>query len=74
MATKKKNSKHHSNGNRPRNHSRPITARGGTDALVRPVERSSTSSLNQHLRTYSIPDLRQEHPNLTVRQVTEKSG
>src|SRR6202044_3600682 len=72
MATKKKNSKHHSNGNRPRNHSRSTTAGGGTDALVRPVERSSTSSLNQHLRTYSVPDLRQDHPNLTVRQVTEK--
>src|SRR6202050_2323502 len=70
MATKKKNSKHHSNGNRPRHHSVPTTAGGGTDALVRPVERSSTSSLNQHLRTYSVPDLRQEHPNLTITQST----
>jgi TPP-dependent pyruvate/acetoin dehydrogenase alpha subunit len=55
MAIKKKsNTKHKSNGNRPRNgasRSKPTT----TD-----------------LRTYSIPDLRLEHPDLSVRQITEK--
>jgi len=72
MAIKRKNSKSSTNGNRPRNGSRATTTRGGTDALVRPVERSSTGSPNQHLRTYSIPDFRLERPNLSVRQITEK--
>jgi pyruvate dehydrogenase E1 component alpha subunit/2-oxoisovalerate dehydrogenase E1 component alpha subunit len=74
MAIKKKNStsKPNSNGSRPRNGSRTTTTRGAADAPVRQIERSSTPSPNQHLRTYSIPDFRQEHPNLTVRQAIEK--
>ena len=42
MAIKKKNSKHSSNGNRPRNGARAASARVGADPLVRPAERSST--------------------------------
>jgi TPP-dependent pyruvate/acetoin dehydrogenase alpha subunit len=74
MAIKKKKStsKHSSNGNRPRNGSRTATGHVGTAAPGRSVERSSTGSPDQHLRTYSIPDLRLEHPNLSVRQAIEK--
>jgi TPP-dependent pyruvate/acetoin dehydrogenase alpha subunit len=74
MAIKKKKStsKHSSNGNRPRNGQRTTATRGAADAPVRRVERSSTDSPDQHLRTYSITDQRLERPNLTVRQVTEK--
>jgi pyruvate dehydrogenase E1 component alpha subunit/2-oxoisovalerate dehydrogenase E1 component alpha subunit len=51
MAIKKKsNSKHSSNGHRPRN----------------------GSSQQAGVRTYSIPDMRLEHPDLTVRQRIEK--
>jgi len=70
MGNNKKKSKSSSNGYRPRN----ARNRGGADALVRPVERSSTATPDQHLRTYSIPDLCLEHPNFTVRQITEKDG
>jgi len=74
MAIKKKKStsKPSSNGNRPRNGARITTAHVATAALGRRVERSSTSSPGPHLRTYSIPDLRQEHPNLSVHQAIEK--
>jgi TPP-dependent pyruvate/acetoin dehydrogenase alpha subunit len=74
MAIKKKKStsKHSSNGNRPRNGQRATTTHGAADAPVRRGERNSAGSPNQHLRTYSIPDLRLEHPNLTVHQSTEK--
>jgi TPP-dependent pyruvate/acetoin dehydrogenase alpha subunit len=68
---KKSNAKPRSNGNRSRNGSRATTTHVGAGALVRPVERSSTGSPNQH-RTYNIPDFRQEHPNLSVRQTIEK--
>jgi hypothetical protein len=71
---KKKSSKPSSNGNRPRNGSRPGNARVGTGAPARPVEQSSTGSPSHHIRTYSIPDTRQEHPNLSIRQHTEKDG
>src|SRR5580704_4159069 len=69
---KKSNAKPRSNGNRSRNGSRATTTHVGAGALVRPVERSSTGSPNQHHRTYNIPDFRQEHPNLSVRQTIEK--
>ena len=36
--------------------------------------RSAAAKYISDLRTYSIPDLRQEHPNLSVRQHTEKDG
>src|SRR5579863_3430120 len=72
MAIKKKNSKHNSNG--ARNGSRATTSRVGTGTVARPVEQSSTGSPNQHLRTYSIPDLRLEHPDLSVRQVVVKEN
>ena len=70
MAIKKNKSS--SNGNHSRNGSQSTTTRGAADAPVRRIERSSTGSPGQHLRTYSIPDTRLEHPNLSVRQHTEK--
>jgi TPP-dependent pyruvate/acetoin dehydrogenase alpha subunit len=73
MAIKKKShAKSTSNSKRPKSAKRPTTARGAGGAPARPVELSSTVSSNQHLRTYSIPDFRQEHPNLSVRQAIEK--
>src|SRR5579862_3705429 len=82
MGNNKKKSKASHNGNRPRNGSKATTAHVrtadvrtvhvGTAALGRSVERSSTGSPGQHLRTYSIPDLRLEHPTFTVTQQTEK--
>ena len=64
MAIKKKNSKSSSNGNRPRNGaSRSSAAR--RDGRGRP-------SLQEDLRTYSIPDTRLEHPDLSVSQRIEK--
>src|SRR5579863_7408891 len=58
MAIRKKKSvsKPGTNGNRPRNGS----------------SRSSKSTVNSDLRTYSIPDTRLEHPDLSVRQHMEK--
>src|SRR5450432_3028507 len=60
MAIKKKKSvsKPGPNGNRPRN---------GASRLAK-------STANSDLRTYFIPDLRLEHPNLSVRQSTEEDG
>ncbi len=52
--------------------SKPSTAHVGTAAIGCPAKRSSAES--KHLRTYSIPDLRLEHPNFTVHQTTEKDG
>ncbi len=72
MGNNKKQSKQESNGNRPRNGAKATTAHVGTAALGRSVERSSTGSPGQHLRTYSIPDYRLEHPDFTVRQRIEK--
>src|ERR1700756_2407825 len=77
MGNNKKKSKASSNGNRPRNGSGASkghvgTAHVGTAALGRSVEPSSTGSPGQHLRTYSIPDFRLEHPNFTVHQHIEK--
>ena len=82
MAIKKNKSRARasSNGNRPRNGSGTAKGRVGTTvpgknhvattAPGRPAERNST----QTLRTYSIPDLRLEHPNFTGKQATEKIG
>ena len=73
MGNNKKKSKASHNGNRPRNGaSSPGKNHVATAAPGRRVERSSTSSPNQHLRTYSIPDYRLERPNFTVRQRVEK--
>src|ERR1700756_2268982 len=77
MGNNKKKSKASSNGNRPRNGSGASkghvgTAHVGTAALGRSVEPSSTGSPGQHLRTYSIPDFRLEHPNFTVHQHIER--
>src|SRR6266567_1888317 len=63
MGNKKAKLKSSSNGNPQRN------GRMGTVASGRPDKEISG---NTHLRTYSIPDLRLEHPNFTVRQLTEK--
>jgi pyruvate dehydrogenase E1 component alpha subunit/2-oxoisovalerate dehydrogenase E1 component alpha subunit len=67
MGTKKTKTKTSSNGSHPRN------GRVGTAASGRRVERRSTGSPEQHLRTYSIPDYRLEHPAFTVRRTVEKS-
>jgi pyruvate dehydrogenase E1 component alpha subunit/2-oxoisovalerate dehydrogenase E1 component alpha subunit len=76
MANKKTKSKHSPNGGRPSNAARASNARGGTAALTRSVGRSSTKNDNNSdtssLRTYSIPDLRLEHPDFTVHQAVEK--
>jgi TPP-dependent pyruvate/acetoin dehydrogenase alpha subunit len=57
MGTKKTKRKHSSNGNRPRNGS---------------ARSHSKPAANTDLRTYPVPDLRLEHPDLTVRQAIEK--
>jgi pyruvate dehydrogenase E1 component alpha subunit/2-oxoisovalerate dehydrogenase E1 component alpha subunit len=70
MTIKKKNSKHSSNGNRSRNGApkskSPLLAKAARNGA--PKSSSSASDL----RTYSIPDLRLEHPNFTVHQAIEK--
>ncbi len=68
MGNNTKKSEHSSNGHRPHNESKRTTARVGADPFLRPGERSSTA--DSDLRTYSIPDLRLEHPNFTVKQTT----
>jgi len=72
MGNKKTKSRQSSNGSRPRSGAGARKNHLGADAFVRPVARSATVSPEQHLRTYSIPDYRLEHPDFTVRQVTEK--
>jgi len=70
MGTKKGKSRTSTNGRTPRNGN----ARVGADPLVRPRERSSShngASTDKNVRTYSIPDYRLEHPQLTIRQLTE---
>src|SRR5580693_4021122 len=59
-----------SNGNRPRNGASksPLlekNARNGAPTLV-------SKTKDTDLRTYSIPDTRLEHPDLSVRQTVEK--
>jgi pyruvate dehydrogenase E1 component alpha subunit/2-oxoisovalerate dehydrogenase E1 component alpha subunit len=74
MPNKKTKSKTNSNGNRPRygtsRSKSPLLAKNARNGA--PKSPSATQDL--HLRTYTIPDLRQEHPNLSVRQHTEKDG
>src|SRR5579863_7633171 len=73
MGNNKKKSKASSNGSRPRNGaSRTGNGDVATAAIGRRVERSSTSAPSQHTRSYSIPDYRLEHPDFTVRQVSER--
>jgi pyruvate dehydrogenase E1 component alpha subunit/2-oxoisovalerate dehydrogenase E1 component alpha subunit len=74
MAIKKKKpvSKASSNGRRPSNGAKPGKNHVATAPPGRSVERSSTSSPSKQVRTYSVPDLRLEHPNFTVKQATEK--
>jgi len=72
MGNNKKKSKASSNGNRPRNGSGASKAHAGTAAPGRSVERSSTASPNHNLRSYFIPDYRLEHPQFSVRQLTDK--
>ena len=72
MGTKKPKSKTSSNGNRPGNESRATSNHGGPGLRPGQVERISTRSSGEYLRTYSIPDYRLEHPNFTVRQRVEK--
>src|ERR1700733_15024472 len=69
MALKKKKSasKSNSNGNRPRNGASRSKA-----PLLAKDARNGASTPNGQLRTYSIPDMRLEHPNLSVRQAVEK--
>ena len=75
MRNKKTKSKLNSNGNRSRNGAGPSNAQVGAAAPGSPVERSSTkgdNSNNSAVRTYSIPDYRLEHPDLTVHHAIEK--
>src|SRR6476646_6717589 len=81
MGNKKQKSKASSNGSRPRNGaSRSANNHVTTSApesLSRAksrdrVERNSTGSPDHNLRTYEIPDYRLEHPNFSVRQLTDK--
>jgi len=81
MGNNKKKSKANSNGHRPRNGTsrtpanHEATAAAGSLPRARSrgsAEQSSTGSPNHDLRTYSIPDYRLEHPNFSVRQLTEK--
>jgi pyruvate dehydrogenase E1 component alpha subunit/2-oxoisovalerate dehydrogenase E1 component alpha subunit len=61
--------KHVSNGQVPRKES----SRSKFPLLAKSA-RSGVPTENSNLRTYSIPDLRLERPNFTVRQVTGKDG
>jgi len=73
MAIKKTKStvKHNGNGNRGRNGASrsksPILARDARNGAP-----ASSKTANISLRTYSIPDTRLEHPDLSVRQSIEK--
>ena len=73
MAIKKKsNSKQSANANRPRNGASrsksPLLAKGARNGA--PTFQSKTGDTD--LRTYSIPDTRLEHPDLSVSQHIEK--
>src|ERR1700680_1846371 len=57
MGNNKGKSRHGSTGNPPRNGS---------------FTKNSKASTKENLRTYSIPDMRLEHPDFTVRQAIEK--
>src|SRR3954465_1955362 len=68
MANKRFKSKSASNGKGRRNGSAHVV----TAALGRQAERRSAASPGEHIRTYSIPDYRLEHPDFTVHQAIEK--
>jgi len=72
MPNKKTKSKTNSNGNRPRNGAprskSPLLAKDARNGA--PAFPSKTE--DTRLRTYSIPDTRLEHPDLSVRQLIEK--
>src|SRR5580698_2948952 len=72
MAIKKKSSKANSNGSRSRNGASrsksPLLAKAARNGVPK------STSAPKDIRTYSIPDTRQEHPNLSIRQHTEKDG
>src|ERR1700728_2806551 len=75
MRNKKTKSKLNSNGNRSRNGAGPSNAQAGATAPGSAVERSSTKGGNFNhsaVRTYSMPDYRLEHPDLTVHHAIEK--
>ena len=69
---KKSKSKHNSNGNRRRNGASgsksPLLAKEARNGAPTSTARPKDASL----RTYSIPDFRLEHPDLSVRQSIEK--
>ncbi len=69
MAIKKTKSsaKHGSNGHPPRNGAPPSKS-----PLVAKDARNGAPAKNSDIRTYSIPDYRLEHPDLSVRQTIEK--
>ena len=72
MGNKKTRSK---NGSRPRNRARAGAAdRNTLSSFARPVRVENPDPHGQHLRSYSIPDYRLEHPNFTVRQITDNDG
>jgi pyruvate dehydrogenase E1 component alpha subunit/2-oxoisovalerate dehydrogenase E1 component alpha subunit len=64
---KKSNPKHGSNGSRPRDGATPSKS-----PLLAKAARNGAPTPKSDLRTYSIPDMRLEHPNFTVRQAVEK--
>ena len=79
MAIKKKKPAHSSNGNRRRNGASasksPLLAKDAKSfdsAQGKNGAPAPSKAKDSSLRTYSIPDLRLEHPNFTVRQATEK--
>jgi TPP-dependent pyruvate/acetoin dehydrogenase alpha subunit len=83
MPNKTTKSKTNSNGNRPRNGSKPGKNHVAT-AAHEPAPSESAQRMTERgrqvergskdLRTYSIPDTRLEHPNYIVKQATEKDG
>src|ERR1700691_4469103 len=68
MANKKKNTDSSSNGNRSRDGAFRLLAKTASKGTVS----SSSTSERTGLRTYSIPDMRLEHPDLSVSQRIEK--
>ena len=71
MGNKKSKSKAASNGHRPRNGNR-VAGHLSVRSRERSSSKNGSSTANSDLRTYSIPDSRLEHPNFTVRQLSEK--
>jgi len=67
MPNKKLKSKASSNGNRASHSKSPLLAKDTRNGAPTSPRKSDTN-----LRTYSIPDTRLEHPDLSVRQAIEK--